>query len=122
MSSFKTKKIKKSKNSFQNTQEHEIQREYLHKNTEEIHPQLPQKSEKIRRKKSPTRFIASILLILSSLLFVAVAGAKYLGNIQVGGNLQESAIFKKLTQQNPDPESHIKKQTQNILIAGIGGK
>lgn len=114
MTSFKTKKISKIP-------------QYYNEEKRENHEIIEEKPRKKRTTGKIFRRFISVLLILSSLLFLGVLGAKELGKTNLGGNETEAGLFQPIlslidTENNTEIIKEEKKGIKNILVAGIGGK
>ena len=77
------------------------------------------------KNKRRARKISGIFLIISVLVFGAVFAIKAVGNMPLGNN-DEYKNFRQITNifgdNSETPKTPEKRGSQNILIAGIGGR
>lgn len=120
MTSFKTKKISKMETRLGVAEQSKHQRiaSISEENTNFIR-------KPVKKKRNPLRIIVGFLLIISSILFFTILGARALGNVNLSNKIAEIDAFKPIislvddsTQQEIVSEEH---GVKNILIAGIGG-
>lgn len=122
MTSFKTKKISKIERRL-SANEWISPRITSHENENNF--SRGKKPQNQKKKRNPFRILIGILLILSSLVFVGILGAREIGKIGLSNKLPEIEAFKPIvslidTTTNEEIVEQ-KKGIKNILVAGIGG-
>lgn len=123
MASFKTKKISKKKpNNFWNfhTKKSLPDTSRVPEYDDDIYTLETDSTSSQKKQKTPSkaRKLTGILLILGSIVFLIALGVQWVSSMKVWGNILESNIFKAISIDSTAQ----KKWTENILIAGIGGK